>query len=951
MAEIFRKRSVVCSGSGFDWRGVLLCHVLALSVSPLLALSAMAQTTPSIPASSNVRSDNLGGTTILPTDVVPLADRDAYKTPFGELMQLKLMQRLPSQLYFSSSVEVTGRNETNPFQFPLKRTLLSQLPKPAIWRQLNEFQQADLYNILGQVARNNMIFRALPNVSGGWALTPHTRLFTNYFMIRDQLAHSMRLNTVIESWALGLQHDMPVGAKGSLQFEIQGRELWQLHQQSVFDFLPGITASYIATPRTVIFVNALVQARGKAPLQAPTKELDPFFTWGGLYQKNGWTFSASSTFVQNFREPFHHNATIPKNSYVIISDYEIARRIVKQYPGLQAFMRVEPIWNFHSHSIPSLSGMDFRLFFGMRFAMAKPALTTTLQQIREQLKQDGGETPSPSEKGKPSASNPPEELISLNPQPIHGFLAKDSLAETCQNPYGEMPVIAEDTDENGNSTLVADAPDKSVGGRALASSDAPDTPAQTLDTIAKSNGLGEAAPDKNNANILDLSTAKLDWKDLETAANPTTAIETGNQAELHSIVDQAASTTNSLALQDRSQKIQTLSEKNEKEFKLAYAAPLPPVAPKPALVPKLEFKKTAESNVSVFKKTIESPLAATVPQQLATLKPEPKRTLVAPQASGLTPATSLAQGQPSSKAHLDTNLAFVQNVQTPQLNSGNKILQPLERSGSQSYSSNLPPSSINLTKKIETTSPVPMTIKAAAAPNMVPAPVNAKQQVTTGVVPVASGKAEAPKAVEVVHHIANKDGSIPVTEAKLDKLSEHQFAPKLAQKQALATTQVAQEKVQVIASANIPQLSNSAIPPKPIKALSDKSLASAPKQFPRPVLELKPVSAAPVADENAIAVSSLSENDISSPKIAMAVYESWQSPVIDDPLIGGDISSGTQALKFNNESSAAELSDKKHKDTEKKRTDMHLIPPFPTTMPGAKDNPIKDLKIPVLPVH
>ncbi|MBX9725415.1 MAG: hypothetical protein K2X81_28720, partial [Candidatus Obscuribacterales bacterium] len=264
------------SGSCLAWQSLLLCQAIAVGLSPMLPLTAMAQTTPAT-TTPTVTTPSISspavGTTILPTDVVPLADRDAYRTPIGELLQLKIMQRLPSNLYFSSSVEVTGRNETNPFQFPLKRTLLSQLPRPATWRQLSARDQASLYDILGEVARNNMIFRVLPNVSGGWAFTPSTRLFTNYFMIRDQLAHSMRLNTVIHSYAIGLQHTVPLGAKGSLQFEIQGRELWQLHQQSVFDYLPGITASYIATPRSVIFVNALVQARGKAPLQAPTKEL------------------------------------------------------------------------------------------------------------------------------------------------------------------------------------------------------------------------------------------------------------------------------------------------------------------------------------------------------------------------------------------------------------------------------------------------------------------------------------------------------------------------------------------------------------------------------------------------------------------------------------------------------------------------------------------------------
>jgi hypothetical protein len=120
----------------------------------------------------------------------------------------------------------------------------------------------------------------------------------------------------------------------------------------------------------------------------------------------------------------------------------------------------------------------------------------------------------------------------------------------------------------------------------------------------------------------------------------------------------------------------------------------------------------------------------------------------------------------------------------------------------------------------------------------------------------------------------------------------------------------------------------------------------------------------PESDENSIAVSELSESEISSPKIAMAVYESWQSPVLDDPLIGGDIGSGTQSVKT--ASSPAKNSSheeshvaprKQHKSesnlpkSRSNRTDMHLIPPFPSTNSESKDGSLQDLKIPVLPVH
>ncbi len=390
-------------------------------------LSAAAESQSSLVADARI-SPPTG--TILPTDVLPLPTIQNRMT-FGENLQLRILQKLPARFYFSGSCETSFRLETNPFQFPTKRKFLTQLPAPPIIRQLDPFAQGRILNLVGLCGQNDMVFRVLPNVTGGWTLTPHTRLFANYFMIRDSLLHHVRLNTVIHSVAGGIQQDIPLTSRANLQAEFQFRELYQTHQQAVFDFLPGLTASYVVTPRAVLFANALLQMRGKKYFQAPTKEIDPFYTWGGLYQRGGWTFSASSTLVQNFREPFRHNATIPVNNYSFILDFEVARRLFKQIPGIQAFLRAEPIYNFHSHNRPGLAGMDFRLFWGLRMAMSKPALTATLEQLRQQLEEQEATPPGSApkqEKGqpKPSAFIAPHEVIAGTAQPIHGFLSENS---------------------------------------------------------------------------------------------------------------------------------------------------------------------------------------------------------------------------------------------------------------------------------------------------------------------------------------------------------------------------------------------------------------------------------------------------------------------------------------------------------------------------------------------
>lgn len=392
--------------------------------SGLGSASILAQGAPPITAPV-VAPINITGaersTTILPTDVLPLPTIQNRMT-FGENFQLRVLQKLPARFYFTSSTEVSLRYESNPFQFPTKRRFIRQLgPAFTQFQNLGETDQRAILHQLQLPGAKQQVFRVLPNVTGGFTLTPRTRLFCNYFMIRDSLSRSTRLNTTINSIAYGVQQDIPLGTRANLQAEIQARSLYQAHQRPVFDFLPGLTLSYVVTPRTVAFVNALLQIRGNEYYQAPTRELDPFYTWGFLHQRGGWSFSASTTFVQNFREKFR-NAQIKQDNYAFISDFEVARRLFRQIPGIQAFVRAEPIWNFHSRYRPGLAGMDFRLFYGIRMAVSKPALTSALDSLRRQLEEQEVPGPTPGQGPKPSAYVQPHEVVASTPQPIHGFM-------------------------------------------------------------------------------------------------------------------------------------------------------------------------------------------------------------------------------------------------------------------------------------------------------------------------------------------------------------------------------------------------------------------------------------------------------------------------------------------------------------------------------------------------
>ena len=998
-------------------QSLLLCPAFALSLSPLLTLSCMAQgvggtTTPSaVNIGNDIRTSP--STTILPTDVVPLAG-DLERNSFGENLQLRILQRLPSRLYFSSSIEVTGRWESNPFQFPTKRSLLRQLPAPAVMRTLSARDQASIYDIIGLTGRSQGVFRALPNVSGGWTLGPHTRLFTNYFMIRDQLSHSNRLNTVIHSYAVGLQQDVPVGTKGSLQFEFQGRELWQLHQQSVFDFLPGITFSYIVTPRMVAFVNGLIQMRGKAPFQAPKKEIDPFYTWGLLYQKNGWTFSGSTTFVQNFREPFRGNATIPKNNYVLISDFEVARRVMKEYPGLQAFVRAEPIWNFHGSQTPGLSGMDFRLFAGMRFAMAKPALTATLQNIREQLQETEPAPPTPS--GKPSAQQQmisPAELVAHNPQPIHGFLEKDALSETCLNPDGTTTLIAEDADTEGTNggaaqeiasesqSALASSP-ASAPGSSIASSIAESESAstvgsakpavRTLEMIANSNTIPESSKvaGDSTSSILNLNDSSSTISELP---HPDMVMPADSSA-LHALLDDASDKTNSDSLRGRTDKIREMANKHEEAHKIAMlnAAPL---MPQPQVKPLAPIKNLTAIPMASTKGTTTS-------HMLSGSLPTP---------SGARANTVIVPG--SNKLALNS---LVTQINSVQLGASDKKIEPLPIAASHdAHTAELAPRAIAAAKK--NLQPVPVITKAVAAPNVVPTPVESKATVRelAQLKPITnfdsvlsnsnqivdSAKSSANKTEKRI--ASNKDGSIPVSELKLDVIKKTVGDAKLAKTAELKPSLVAESKlpkaadvkptlvaesklskevetvktlettkpstmeqaIARIASASIPAVnlpsnfsstSNPAAKSGPTTSSPAVSRASAPAATaPRVRLEHAIPAVIPPSEEITAAVSGLSETEISSPKLAMASYESWQSPVIDDPLIEQEVRvyPGT-ATHSTGKNGAKKVNANKSASVTKNSADMKLIAPFPA-IDGSDRQTVNgkslDIKIPVIPVH
>lgn len=341
------------SVSGIPTEAVLAQNATPATVEPAPAAAttrspfSIAQAPPIERAAPNVPSPS-----ILPTDITPTVFGDE-KGFMSRDMRFKLLKKLPTNLWFNSSVEVSQRLETNPLATARR-------------------------------AEPDYVFRVLPNVSLGYNVLKRTGIYCNYFVIKDVFArHHLFSRPTFQSLSLGVRQDIPLGSRTNAQLDFQARELWQVSHLRQADLLPSFTVTHAVTPNFVLFGNTILQMRSGDYFQGATRELDPFYSAGFLWRRGAWTFLASHTYVTNFR----YNDAIPRQSnQTMISDYEISRPVLSKIPNVVAFIRAEPVWNFDSHRTPGLSGMDFRLFAGFRATGVKRAYGNELENLREQIK-------------------------------------------------------------------------------------------------------------------------------------------------------------------------------------------------------------------------------------------------------------------------------------------------------------------------------------------------------------------------------------------------------------------------------------------------------------------------------------------------------------------------------------------------------------------------------------
>jgi len=322
---------------------------------------------------------------LYPTDYTPVnigRERELLKPG----LTYYVLKNLPSRLWFNAVIETSQRYESNVF---MSRT-----------RYVSDY-----------------VYRILPNVTIGYEVAKKVSIYCNYFTIKDVfVGHNQLTFPTTQSLSWGIRRPFQISPRTNLQVDWQARELWQTTGVHQFDFIPALTLTRFVTPRTIVYFNTLLQLRGGQYFTAPTREIDPFYTIGVLHTRGNWLFSAVGTLVTNFRHPPFNDSIPPYSNNSIICDFEVAHPVPK-LKGVVAFVRAEPIWNWNGHGEQGISGMDFRLFGGLRLTISKQAYTSDINNLKERWKQY---SPGPAGSGSQIEQlTPQQESAPQTAQPVY----------------------------------------------------------------------------------------------------------------------------------------------------------------------------------------------------------------------------------------------------------------------------------------------------------------------------------------------------------------------------------------------------------------------------------------------------------------------------------------------------------------------------------------------------
>ncbi len=250
--------------------------------------------------------------------------------------QTGLLYKLPARMFFLSSTENSLRCETNVLQ-TLHRN------------------------------RADMIYRCLPNVTVGYALTKTTRVAANYFYLRDQYTRNSHfLSRNIHSIGFQINQDIPISPKTNVTLGFMGRQLLLSRFQPLSDLLPSVQVTRRVGSRGVIYGGVLGQIRFRNTL-GKFQEGDQFYNVGGIYRTPRWQFLWDNTFITNFG---NRKLRFGPNNQNMIMTLQADYRVSPKLP-LIAFVRAEPIFNIGANQAIGFAGFNFRIFGGLRVDLSK----------------------------------------------------------------------------------------------------------------------------------------------------------------------------------------------------------------------------------------------------------------------------------------------------------------------------------------------------------------------------------------------------------------------------------------------------------------------------------------------------------------------------------------------------------------------------------------------------
>jgi hypothetical protein len=311
------------------WQPLLLRQIHKLGLGALLALILLGTSGVTCGA---VEPPN-------PIDLTPVTLPERGGGAFGSF-RTNALYSLPGRMFFNATVENSGRLETNVFQ----------------------------------TASNNkpdFVYRILPNVSLGYALTRTSRVSANYFTFQDvYTVHGNPLTRNTQSVGFQIDKDWNFTPRTTLTTTFFARELFITGQQALSDLLPQAILTHRVGQRGVLYSSIIGQIRYRKML-ARYQEFDQFYTVGGVWQNNPWTLIADTTFITNFGKQELRGGN---NNQLFIITLEAGRRIPKVPLPLTAFIRAQPIFNMGANSSPGFAGFNMRLFGGIRAEIAKPAI-------------------------------------------------------------------------------------------------------------------------------------------------------------------------------------------------------------------------------------------------------------------------------------------------------------------------------------------------------------------------------------------------------------------------------------------------------------------------------------------------------------------------------------------------------------------------------------------------